>query len=156
MILIISGILVIINRKVTKTVYKLSLISRIISKESVLKFQDVFKRSIKSKAIVPSLSITVIGQLLSGIRIYFVFLAFGLDPIFLAVLFINYVTLIIGFLSMIPGGFGSIEISGAVLFSTILNIDVVVATSAILLLRFITYVVDIPTGLICSYKLEYR
>lgn len=153
LIILILGVLILISKKTADIVYKLPLISRIVSKENAIGFQEVFKKSVTSKSVLGPFALTFLIQFFAGIRTYIVFLSLGLDPLFVGVLFISFVTLIIGFLSMIPGGLGSIEISGAILYSSILGIDIFTATSVLLLSRFLIYLTDVPIGLISSKKL---
>ncbi len=141
------------NKKFLDIIFKLPVASKI-DKNKIAGFQNILKENMKPKTIAKPFIITMVVQLLSASRMYVIFLSLGIQTQIIPVLFIFLVTQVIGIISMVPGGWGSIEISGTLLYSTLLNIDMLTVTTAMLLLRFSTYIIDIPLGAISSYKIK--
>ncbi|MBI4173268.1 MAG: flippase-like domain-containing protein [Candidatus Aenigmarchaeota archaeon] len=73
--------------------------------------------------------------LVDGLIVYTVFLAFGLQPSYLIVLFVIAVSVLIGIASSLPGGIGSSDAISAVLYSTLLSLPLSTAAALALVSR---------------------
>jgi uncharacterized protein (TIRG00374 family) len=111
-------------------------------------FGRAFKRITRPRSMAKPILLTVVAQFFSGLRMYVIFLAMGVQVSLPLTLSIYFISLLIGILTMIPGGIGSVEASGAIFYSALLGVDPSTTVAAFLLLRFSTYIIDIPAGIL--------
>lgn len=153
--LIISAVTLFVVKKQTKKMIALiPYIKRFVDAKKIQIFETVIKDNIDIKNIA-SISIqTIFLQMGSALRLYLLFLAFGQNISFISVSLIFFISLLVGIISLLPGGIGSFEVSGLILYTQILSIDPIIVGSALLLMRGITYLIDIPVGLYFNMNLK--
>ncbi|NOQ55330.1 MAG: flippase-like domain-containing protein [Nanohaloarchaea archaeon] len=157
--LIISIVTLFVVKKQTKKIIVLiPYIKRFVDTKKIEIFETVIKDNINIKNMA-SISIqTIFLQMGSALRLYLLFLAFGQSVSLISVSLIFFVSLLIGIISLLPGGIGSFEVSGLILYTQILSIDPIIVGSSLLLMRGMTYLIDIPIGLYFNMNLkeEYK
>jgi len=130
---------------------KIPLLSRSLKDAGTGACKAALRGGLTPRRMAWPLAITALGIVMIAARMYFIFLALGLQPDFFTVILVYMLVIVVGILSMIPGGFGSIEVSGTILYSVAFGYGPVTVATAMVLLRFSTFVIDVPAGVLCSY-----
>jgi len=156
LIIVAAGIFLMASRSAINLLFRLPLVSKKIRGKDAAGFHSIFRGIIKPGAVASPFLLTVALQLLAATRIIIIFAALGAGGSPFPLLFVYFVAMVVGIISLIPGGLGSYEISGVVLYTTMLGIDLPTAAAALLLLRLSTYAIDIPVGLACMYGLKRK
>lgn len=110
--------------------------------------QDILRNSLSKKTIFVSCSLTVLFRLMEGIGIYFVLLSLGIDVMDYFELVTTYsMSVILGSISMSPGGLGVTEGSLAGLMS-LHGLELSTALVVAIIIRFFTLWYGIGVGFI--------
>lgn len=137
------------------------LLSKLIPKKYIGKFDfAALQKSIKStfgywlfgKTMLFSLTTPV----LSIIRLFVVFLAFGMEPDILVLSAIFLVSLIVGVVTFLPGGLGAFETSALALYAASFDYPVALIGAALLSLRIFSIIFDTTLGLLAARSLEKK
>ena len=95
-----------------------------------------------------TLAPTIIGWIAEGLALYLLVLHFGADIGFMSTLFIFAFSMIVGAVSMLPGGLGSTEATMVLLMTSLgMGLDEALAATAIF--RIVTFWFAVILGLIC-------
>ena len=128
----------------SKSVFNLflSILSKIrfLSKfiESITNSQEILKKSVKSKIAITSISLTVLYRLIESFGVLVILLAFNIDILhYISIAAIYATSIILGNVSLIPGGVGVTEGSLTGLFS-LQGIDISIAVVLAIVIRFFT------------------
>jgi glycosyltransferase 2 family protein len=132
------------------------LFKRLISKFSFLKkYEESIENSrdtlkiLSSKKIIAAVIVTTLPAIiLMAVSVYFMFEALGIHISFVMSSEIFYISLIFGGLTFIPGGLGITEASMLGLLVKYTNYELVVLTTAVLLVRLVTLWFPTILGLI--------
>jgi len=130
---------------------KVPLLSRSLKGTDSGDYRAALQENLTPRRMALPLVVTALGIVMIAARMYVIFLALGLQPDFSTTILVYILVIVVGILSMIPGGFGSIEVSGTIIYSAALGLDAITVITAMVLLRFSTFVIDVPTGVLCSY-----
>jgi hypothetical protein len=130
---------------------KLPIISKRLKEVETGTYREVLRGNLSARSMMKPLPVTMASIVTIAARMYVIFLSLGLNPDFSTVIFVYLLVIVVGIVSMIPGGLGSIEVAGAWLYSSVLGYDLATVATALILLRFSTFAVDIPAGVISSY-----
>jgi len=115
----------------------------------LLSFQEIVKKSSKSKIAVTSITLTVIYRLIESFAIYFILLGFNIDAIHYLSLAATYsFSIIVGNISFIPGGLGVTEGSLTGLLS-LQGIELSTAIGLALVIRLFTLWCAVIVGFVC-------
>jgi len=156
LIIVAAGILLLTSRSMLGLFFRLPLVSKKIRGKDVGNFHKIFRGILKPRSVAPPFLLTVALQLFAATRIVIIFAALGAGGSPFQMMFVYFVAMVVAVISLIPGGLGSYEISGALLYTALLGIDLPTAAAALILLRLSTYAVDIPVGLACMYGLKRK
>ncbi len=155
LLVIVFMVLSLTSNKLIHILLRFPFLSNKLERGKIEDFQKDLKENLKPTKFASPLLIGILAQLFSALRIYIIFISLGKNVAFFESLLIFFVTLVIGILTLIPGGLGSMEISGSILYSKFLGLDLTTSVVAIFLLRLSTYIVDLPLGLISGYSLNF-
>ncbi len=144
----------VIKRQTNRIIAIIPYIKRFIDAKKIEIFETVIKDNMNIKNIAGISIQTIVLQMGSALRLYLLFLAFGQNISFASVSLIFFISLIIGIISLFPGGIGSFELSGLILYTQVLSIDPIIVGSSLLLMRGLTYLIDIPIGLYFNMTLK--
>ncbi len=121
-------------------------------------FKDTLKHLWKNPVnLAANLLLSYALWLTSFIKTYLIFLALGIKADFLIVSAIKAISVLLGMMSFIPGGFGVIEGVMVALFSSY-GFDTKTALAGVLLSRTIYYVFSLGLGYLCLLwlRIEHR
>jgi hypothetical protein len=155
LLVIVFMVLSLTSNKLIHILLRFPFLSNKLERGKIEGFQKDLKENLKPTKFASLMLIGIVAQLFSALRIYVIFISLGKSVAFFESLLIFFVTLVIGILTLIPGGLGSMEISGSILYSKFLGLDLTTSVVAIFLLRLSTYIVDLPLGLISGYSLNF-
>jgi len=109
---------------------------------------EIIRKSITPKTFLISTSLTIFYRLIEALSVYLVFLGFGIDLIsYFELTYMYSASIILGSMSMIPGGLGITEGSLASLISS-QGIDFSTALVLVIIIRFFTLWFAVITGFI--------
>jgi hypothetical protein len=108
----------------------------------------------KKSTLIKTYVLSIIIWASDGLILYLAFLALGVQVSLLACLVIIPIAVLIGLLSMLPGGLGSSEIIAAAFFASIFPISLAQVTAAVLLGRAMSYWMSLAVGGFCLSGLK--
>jgi len=151
-LLSIFGLLVLNSKKLTlkffKIFFKLPLINKFKSKVEnfARNFYSGFQKMKLAKNVAISLILTIVVWVSEGFILYFSLLSVGVQLPVIVCIGVACLSVLLGLLSFLPGGLGSTEIVLFVLLSS-LGIPIPQTTAAIVIYRFISYLIQNLVGL---------
>lgn len=151
LILLVAGMVFFRSSLFIRILKMVPIISKKLKKAEAGTYRDILRKNLSASSMVKPLIVTMISIVMIATRMYVIFLSLGMTPDFSTVILVYLLVIVVGILSMIPAGLGSIEVAGAWLYSSVLGYDLATVATALILLRFSTFVIDIPTGVISSY-----
>jgi len=110
------------------------------------KFSSAFYKIMSVKKLTLTLVITCIIWIFEGLVLYFALLSIGIQLSILVCIGFVCLSILIGLLSFLPGGLGSTEVVLILLISS-LNISLPESTAAVIVYRFISYLMQNLIGL---------
>jgi len=154
--------LLVIMIGITVAIIKLN-IQPLVNRLTPEKFKGTFNFKSLQTAIKGNFNYWLFGKtllyslttpILSIIRLFVVFLAFGMNPDLIILSGVFLISLLIGVVTFLPGGLGAFETSAVALYTTGLNYDPVQVGAALLTLRFFSIAFDSVMGLLAARSLE--
>lgn len=134
-----------------KILWRVPIISGKLREVSKGEYREVIRRNLSIRSMAIPLTINMAAITLAGSVTYLVFLSLGMNPNAITVITIYFLISVVGVLSMIPGGLGSVEVTGTWLYSSILGYEPASVATALIVSRITVYMVDIPSGIVCSF-----
>ncbi len=151
LVLVFAGMVFFRSSLFMRLLKRVPILSKKLAGPEINAYSDVLRGGLSARAMAVPLVVTAAGMLMIAARMYVIFLSLGVRPDFLTVILLYLVVLVVGILSMIPGGLGSIEVAGVWLYSSTLGLSLPTVATALLLLRFSTFAVDVPAGIVCVH-----
>ncbi len=125
---------------------KINFLSKFI--EPIKDSQEILKTSTKGKIAITSILLTILYRLIESLGVFVILMAFDIDILhYLSVAAIYATSIILGNISLIPGGIGVTEVSLTGLFS-LQGIEVSIAVVLAIVIRFFTLWYAVVVGFI--------